>query len=570
MPKYLTTTFIGQIDSKKKNGTVIIPLLLLFLFLASNDWYYRYITYDVIFAPDYIHTLLIDLSVAYAATLIIILLPKFLRVITFTSFMTIIFTLTGILLYLNMYGYQPYSLSSVSGIQFSFVDFVKLLPYTIWVLLIPILLIGFFKSHVSVKRWLLHLNLFILTVVSSVLYLSSAVYNNNLEEQTNFDLLSEADTNHLVRGRLSITSYLLNGITSGIEQDQSFEDIGNYLTKVGYGTSEDFSISKRETIVVIEVEGLTKQLVNPSIMPFVSAAIDTETVFTNYYSQPELIQTEAMNDSLMNGIPNLVNQDDELFYGTNRYPFAIPNILRTKGYVTKFITDEELSNIEIRRLGEFGFQSYDQSSNVVGVLSQVLQQSDQQFVYAHISSLIQSTEDVLDIYKNARQIDSALESFVQDMQYRSALEPTKVILVSGSANANLDRLTTLNYQYDNHERYESYMILFDKGNVKITEPLTDYNVPATLLSTLEIKPTFSYIGTSVFASGQNIVSFQNGDWVSNAGAYDAQKQQFVVSDPIYLTDFLSVYIKNTNSVVKDRYEIAKLIQETNYYLLRSV
>jgi hypothetical protein len=91
------------------------------------------------------------------------------------------------------------------------------------------------------------------------------------------------------------------------------------------------------------------------------------------------------------------------------------------------------------------------------------------------------------------------------------------------------------------------------------------DVIPTLISYFAFRQDNYYLGTSVFAPGQNVVYFRDGSWISRAGYYDALSQRFIVSDVIYQTESLGGYVDLTTQRVIERQRIATIILERNYF-----
>jgi hypothetical protein len=103
-----------------------------------------------------------------------------------------------------------------------------------------------------------------------------------------------------------------------------------------------------------------------------------------------------------------------------------------------------------------------------------------------------------------------------------------------------------------------------------SETMGAIDVLPTLMSYFRFDPENNYIGTNIYAPGENVVGFVDGSWVSNAGYYDSSTQQFVIRNQSSDMTSLSSYVDSTTQRLKDRYRIARLILERNYFGQESV
>lgn len=113
MPKFLKNTFIAEIEFKKERGFPIFYMLFVFLAFMSIDVLYRYFNNGILFDPDIIHILFIDLTLALILMVIIGILPNFLKKYAVVS--VLVFFSTMAFLYLTL-GFEGVVQSSVNDI----------------------------------------------------------------------------------------------------------------------------------------------------------------------------------------------------------------------------------------------------------------------------------------------------------------------------------------------------------------------------------------------------------------------------------------------------------------------
>ena len=96
--------------------------------------------------------------------------------------------------------------------------------------------------------------------------------------------------------------------------------------------------------------------------------------------------------------------------------------------------------------------------------------------------------------------------------------------------------------------------------------MASINVSPTIANMFDFKGRQEYVGEDLFAQGNNVISFNNRSWISNAGYYDSYRQEFFVADKTYLTDYLDEYIYITNSKIYDMFVYSRIILEKNYFI----
>ena len=100
-------------------------------------------------------------------------------------------------------------------------------------------------------------------------------------------------------------------------------------------------------------------------------------------------------------------------------------------------------------------------------------------------------------------------------------------------------------------------------DIHITKPCMSSDVIPTIYNLFGVEyDSRLFTGVDILSPSDGIAIMGNRSWVTDKGTYFAGNSKFVPRDGVEVeTD----YVKNINSIVKNRLSIAKLIVKSDYY-----
>jgi hypothetical protein len=601
MKPLLPNRFISNVAKRQSRGSAILYAVFVTLSLMWIELLFRYFTAQNIWTSDLIHILLLNASIAFIFTSILSIIPSAYHRLSTLLFISV-FAIGG----------PVYTTLTASHIQYGQLDF----------LLTPDLLNLYemrYEQYISSEYWLFALSVvwllvpfkikrqqkqsvtLLLTTSLIVLfgfsYWTNPIYANTTEQSTNWELLLYQDNPGITRSRMGINQGTLQTVINRTlfirptEQDVLGE-ISSYLEENDTLQRTNVSNFRSKNLVVFQIEGLTNRVIRPEVMPFVSETLFPNSItFTNYYSDQKEINNYGVNFPLLTGIPLIPQSQNTIEdYAFNNYEFALPNLFRSNGYNTiafhQFYSryeDTFIENTGFRRQ----FDYFDFNVNIQNDLEFVEESfdivlTDRQFLaYYHLNNphASRSTPIVESLRSSARDedellylsemalIDQAILDVYLTLDREGYLENTVIMIVGHNPRLNNLDVSAPGRLFF----YRVPMFIWSNGVQRTeTETMGAIDVIPTLMSFFRFDPDNNYIGTNIFAPGQNIVGFVDGSWVSNAGYYDSYTKRFVIRDQTFDTPFLSNYVDSTTQRLKDRYRIARLILERNYFGQESV
>lgn len=601
MKSLLPQGFVEKVNRRQSRGSAILFAFFITLSLMWIEFLFRYFTAQNIWTTDVIHILFLNASIAFLFTTLLSLIPSsYHRFATF--FFIAIFVIGG----------PVYTTLTASHIQYGRLDFLLtadlfdlyeqryeryiLSEYWLFSLALVWLLIPFkIKRHKNQTiRLLLTTSLVVLFGFS---YWTNPLYSNTTEQVTNWDLLLYQDNPGVTRSRMGINQGTLQTIISRplfirpTEQDVLGE-ISSYLEENDNLQRTNASNFRSKNLVIFQIEGLTNRVIRPDVMPFVSETLFPNSItFTNYYSDLKEINNYGVNFPLLTGIPLLSQSQNTIEdYAYNDYEFALPNLFRSNGYNTvafhQFYSRYEdilVENTGFRRQ----FDYFDFSANIQNDLEFVQESFDvvlteRQFLaYYHLNNphaprstpIVDSLRDIardddeLLYLSEMSMIDQAILDVYLTLDREGYLENTVIMVVGHNPRLDYIDVSAPGRLFF----YRVPFFIWSNGVQRTeTETMGAIDVIPTIMSYFRFDPDNNYIGTNIFAPGQNVVGFVDGSWVSNAGYYDSYTQRFVIKDQTFDTPFLSNYVTSTTERLRERYRIACLILERNFFGQESV
>lgn len=590
-----------QINKRQYRARPIFFAILLTLALVWLELLYRWITTSFVLHSDVIHIAWINASIAFVFVFLLGFLPRSLHRL---------FTMALLLFFIVSFVFH--SVLTASHIQYADLTFVhswemvdlyrrRYQQYVIPLLLagmIP-LLWGLFpmrlrrslQQQVSLGLWSM------LIVLVSFSYLTNPNYSNQTDTATNWEMLIYPDRPMASRNRVGIhqdaIQQLLNQpLFLRPVQENVLGDISNYLVNNNTIQGRSSYAFRGQNVIVFQIEGLRGEALNERVMPFLSKEIYPESIrFNEYYSDLKEINNYGVNFPLLTGIPLQENVNNTIeSYRLNSFPHSLPNLFRQRDYATvafhQFFSVPERAFIDSvgfdARFDYFSFPTWiDNDVEFVEASVRLLPKNQRFFAYYHFNNphvqrgipYINEFESWAgskaraEYFSEMHHVDVAIEKAVDYLKANEMWENT-VIMVVGMNPSLVDVNVTSSNRIAN---YNTPFFLYGKGtNQDIDQVMGPTDVIPSLMSMFAFKPDNYYLGRSVFSAGQNTISFRDGSWISNAGYYDSHMQRFVISDPIYRTDFLGTYIDMTTERMQERMRIGRLILERNFYAQEAI
>lgn len=575
------------------------PILFASILTASLMWIelmYRLFTTTRVFHSDVIHILWINATIAFVFVTLLGLVPRIYHKI-----------LTMLLIGFFMSGFYLYTPLTASHIQFANLDFLNswamldlyMIRYEgyfgagLLVATLPLLWV-FFPMRVrrSPKQ---QVQLLLMTVLITLLgfsYLTNPRYANRSERVTNWDMLIYQDQPILSRSRVGINQATIQQL---IDQplfvrpgkQNVLGDVSAYLLETNSIRKTSSYSFRNQNVIVFQIEGLRYDALNSIVMPFVSQELYPNSVrFTNYYAEQKEINNYGVNFPLLTGIP-LQQQTNNTIeaYQANSYPFALPELFRANRYSTvafhQFYSFAEGQLIDQTgfdtRFDYFGFdQAVENDYELIQSSLPLLLDQRRFFAYYHLNNphasrttelsqevigLASSPKDAL-YFSEMHLIDQGIEYTVNQLREAGKLSNTVIMIVG--MNPRMDDVSITSENRLSHYRTPFFLYGQNTDQV-VSEVMGSADVIPTLISYFAFKQDNYYLGTSVFAPGQNVVNFRDGSWVSTAGYYDSLSQRFMIADAIYQTESLGGYVDLTTQRIIERQRIAAIILDRNYF-----
>ncbi len=598
MPIFLNQKFIEAIRKKGSKGYPLFYLFLTFLILTYLDLMFKYINYGILFDPDVIHILLIDFLLANIILILLMLVPKQFRKsiynLTMIFFILVAFLFSSANINLLLSNNSVYE--SLNSIYRSFLDnyYNKTL-----LLLIPVvtLLFRFRFTYSKLKRLSLFVSIILIFVIGT-LYLNSSKYNSHVEVNTNLERLVYEDEGNLIFSRLGVNAgFLRSAINLNIH---NITYTGSLLsqTESYLGDSklsnEYTGIYENKNLIVFEVDNLDFVALTPDIMPTTNSLLFTGLNFSNFYPNT------SSNFSLYTGLyeSSKITNTLEEFAG-NDFPSSIARQFRYMNYSTSLIRsyenqDERINQFETNIGYRNIYDSFDYGD--IKLTDQELVEKtidefiDKNLFYAHIKltgltnlnrytvfpdkfNSLNVPLEIKNYYEQANNVDNAINFVISTLATNGKLNDTVIVIISTGSPEYLSN----DYIRANSPDRSSYMIgrapfiIWDGTEAsEIDEPIGSINFTPTIANMFSFSGMKQYIGDDVFKNGNNVVVYNNRSWISNAGFYNSILQEFIISDPIYITDYLDEFIYVTNGKVYKDFAYSRVILEKNYFIQSNI
>ena len=186
-----------------------------------------------------------------------------------------------------------------------------------------------------------------------------------------------------------------------------------------------------------------------------------------------------------------------------------------------------------------------------------------------VSGLSSATESAKAYVATQVELDKALERLLNELEKAGKLDNTVIVLLADHYPYNLD-LKSVNsistYQRDSVvEVNHNNLILWNNkiNDIHIEKTCMSSDVLPTILNLFGIDYDSRLLtGKDILSNSMGLAVFNNRSWVTDKGTYFANQKKFVPKEAMEDTD---EYVKNMNTFVSNRLNVAKLIVKNNYY-----
>ncbi len=602
MPKFITEQFRLKIQKKGIKRYPFFYLLITFVSLMYIDILYKFINYGILFDPDIIHILLLDMTLAAFIMCLLIVIPRVARRYVLLSIITLFSSLGFLYSVVGFEGVISTSFNNLNilatlwdrvTVNFVLLDILFFLPLLLWFISMPVLYTRF-------KYSLLVLFL-ILASTLGLSYTDSLKYNSRIEVTTNLERIIYNDEGSLLFNRLGVNVGLLRNLIDFDDYNLEDQNIAIASTVDYFNTTkkrnEYTNIYRGFNLIVVEIENLDYMALNADVMPTLLSLVQSGIYFPNYFDEQSLDQ----NFEFYTGIyENSKSLNTVATHGTNQFPNAIANQFGLLGYETSFVenvNDEyyfERNFIINTGYNEY-YDSYDFANSKLNDID-LIEESSSSWMYdsryyvnyklkglsdkpTDYSTIGDSFEDMevpeeLKMYYSyANETDQALTLLLNKLSEIGDLTNT-VLLITSTGHPDYfedDFIRQYSPQRSDVMIHRVPFVMWGGlHDFEIAEVLGSANIPATLSNMFGFVGSPEYIANDVFEIGENYVAFNDRSWISNAGYYDSKTQRFLVSDEKYITDFIDEYIQNVNTYVYDEFMYSRIVLEKNYFIQYNV
>jgi len=580
------------------------PVLFALGMTASLMWIeitYRLFTTTLVFNSDIIHILWINTILAFWFVLFLAIIPR-----SFHRILTLLF------IGFFSFGFFHYTPLTASHIQYANLDFVNSwdmlnlyrLRYGAYVVIGLVLVFGSLllvllplnrrrgiRKNVQLGLWT------VLVTLLGFSYLTNPAYANNTEKITNWEMLIYPDRPMASRNRVGINQdfikqFLNEPLFLRPTEENVLGEISNYFVSNNTIQGRSNYSFRNKNVVIFQIEGLRNEAIDARVMPFVSGELYRKSIrFNKYYSDLKEIYNYGVNFPLLTGIPLQENVNNTIeSYRFNQFPYSLPNLFRSRNYSTvafhQFFSVPERQLIDQigfdTRFDYFSFSTWiDNDVQFVEESVRLLTERQRYFAYYHLNnphvdrtipynsefeSWARDTKQA-QYFSQMYHVDEAIETAVEYLKQTNQWNDTVVIIVG--TNPTMEHIDILSS--NRIAQYNTpFFIHHGDANQDVDKVMGSSDVIPTIMSYFAFPRENYYVGYSAFASHQNVVGFRDGSWISEAGYYDAHTQRFIISDPIYRTDFLGGYIDMTTKRMQERQRIARLILERNFFAQEAI
>ncbi len=392
--------------------------------------------------------------------------------------------------------------------------------------------------------------------------------------------------------------------------NSEIKKINDYMLKdTGTDKNQYTGLFKDYNLIYITAESFSQIAVSEELTPTLYKLTHTGFIFDNYYT-PNNLSTIGGEFQSLTGLYPDSSILSKWRTGTNYFPYGLGKVFGELGYNTyayhnnwygfqdrhKYLKSQGFTNylgcyngLEKRMNCNPWPQSDD---DMIKVTVNDYTNSDKPFlayymtVSGHfgyswegnamsyknkkaVSNLQGATETAKAYVATQVELDKALERLLNELEKAGKLDNTVIVLLADHYPYNLD-LKSVNsissYQRDSVvEVNHNNLILWNSkmNDIHIEKTCMSSDVLPTVLNLFGVEYDSRIMtGKDILSTSMGLAVFNNRSWVTDKGTYFANQKKFVPKGAMEDQD---EYVKNMNTFVSNRLNIAKLIVKNNYY-----
>jgi len=167
------------------------------------------------------------------------------------------------------------------------------------------------------------------------------------------------------------------------------------------------------------------------------------------------------------------------------------------------------------------------------------------------------------------ELDRAVEKLINELEKKKIADDTLIAISPdhypyGLTKEEISELAGHEVNSD-FELYKGVFLLWSKGMKPVEISKTS--------SSLDIIPTLSNLmglgydsrllmGTDILSDSDPLVVFKDRSWVTDKAYYNARTEEAITRNGYIIDD---IYIKKVSEIVKQKFKVAAMILDTNYY-----
>ena len=365
---------------------------------------------------------------------------------------------------------------------------------------------------------------------------------------------------------------------------------------------------KDYNLIYITAESFSEIGISEEYTPTLYRLTHSGFVFENYYT-PNALSTIGGEFQSLTGLYPDSSILTKWRSGNNYFPYGLATIFKGLGYNTYAYHNNTYSFQDRHKyLKSQGFTNYIGCGSGMQkrMNCKIWPQSDDEMIKVTITDYINSDKPFLayymtvsghfaytfsdnmiayrnrDLVKNLNlsqaakayvatqiELDKALERLINELEKAGKLDNTVIVLLADHYPYELD-INSLNslstYKRDEIvEVNHNALILWNSQleETHITKPCMSSDVLPTVYNLFGVNyDSRLFTGRDILSDSFGIAIMRNHSWVTDLGTYFSGSGKFV---PKTSDELPADYIKNINTLVNNRLNIAKLIVETDYY-----
>lgn len=168
------------------------------------------------------------------------------------------------------------------------------------------------------------------------------------------------------------------------------------------------------------------------------------------------------------------------------------------------------------------------------------------------------------------ELDRAIGRLIEDLKAKGKLKDTVIMISSDHYpyGLTLEQINELsNYERDNtFEKYHMPFLVWNsemKETIKVEKLGSSLDILPTMLNLFGVKyDSRLLIGKDILSTEDSLIIFSDRSFITDKGRYNAITKKFT---PVEGAEIPEGYVEDINAIIYQKYQMSKLILETNYY-----